>query len=120
MRMRLKFATTGGIAAQREDVFTTQPLDFFQKLADLFAGVVDAGQVGQSNQPVLPLNAIHNHQRLVARGAAGAVSDGAEIRFAGEERGDVFSKHPCLITIISSYPDALIFNLHRIELSDRL
>jgi hypothetical protein len=43
----------------------------------------------QRDQPVLPLNAIHNHQRFVARAAAGAVGDGAIIRLGLKQGGDL-------------------------------
>ena len=39
---------------------------------------------------MLALNAIYNHQGFVARAAARAVSDGAEIRPGLKQRGDVF------------------------------
>ena len=62
---------------------------FSEQLAHLVARVVDAGEMRQRRQAVLALDAIHDHQRLVARAAAGAVGDGAKIRFGLQQRGDM-------------------------------
>jgi hypothetical protein len=43
----------------------------------------------QRRETVLPLDAVHNHQRFVARAAAGAVGDGAKIRLGLEQGGDL-------------------------------
>jgi hypothetical protein len=44
----------------------------------------------QRGQPVPLLDAIHDFERLVARGAARSVGDGAKIRPGRHQRGDVF------------------------------
>ena len=44
---RLKFAAVGRISAQRENIFTTQRADFFQKLAHLPAGVTNTREMRQ-------------------------------------------------------------------------
>jgi hypothetical protein len=49
----------------------------------------DAGQVRERGQAMLPLDAIHDHQRLIARAAAGAIGDGAVIRLGLEQGGDL-------------------------------
>jgi hypothetical protein len=41
----------------------------------------------QRRETMLPLDAIHNHQRFVARAAAGAVGDGTIIGFGLEQGG---------------------------------
>jgi len=82
----LKFTATRRIAAQRENVFTTERVDFFQKFAHLSAGVPNTGEMCQRRETVLPLDAIHNHQCFVARAAAGAVGDGTIIG-PGQEQG---------------------------------
>ena len=43
----LEFTAAGRIAAQRENVFATERADFFQKLAHLPAGVIDAREMRQ-------------------------------------------------------------------------
>jgi NAD(P)-dependent dehydrogenase (short-subunit alcohol dehydrogenase family) len=64
----LEFAAAGRVAAQGQDVFAAGRADFFQQRAHLVARVADAGEVRQRRQPVLPLDAIHDFERLVARG----------------------------------------------------
>ena len=86
---RLKFAAAGRVAAQAQDVFAAERADFFEQCAHLVAHVADAGEMRQRGQPVLPLDAVHYFERLVARGAARAISDGAEIRPGLQQRGDL-------------------------------
>src|ERR1700690_2873203 len=68
---------------------TAQGADASEQLPHLFAGVVDAGEMRQRRQAMLALDAVHNHQRLVARAAARAVGHGTEIRFDLKQRGNV-------------------------------
>jgi len=84
-----EFAAAGRIAAQGEDVLAAKRADFLEQNTHLVARVVDAGEMGQRGQPVPPLDAIHDFQRFVARGAAGAVGDGAKIRTGFHQRGNV-------------------------------
>src|ERR1017187_2157957 len=86
---RLKFAAVRRISAQRENIFTTQRTNFSQKLAHLPASVIDAREMRQCRETVLPLDAIHNHQRFVARAATGSIGDGAIIGFGLEQGGDL-------------------------------
>ena len=86
---RPEFAAAGRVAAQGEDVFAAGRADFVQQRPHLVARVAHAGEMRQRRQPVPPLDAIHDFERLVARGAARAVGDGAEIRPGLQQRGDV-------------------------------
>ena len=86
----MKLATAGGIAAQRENIFTAQRAEFLQQCADFGLRVVDAGEMRERGQLVLALDAVHNHQRFFPRAAAGTVSDRAEIRTRREQGGDLF------------------------------
>ena len=85
----LELATAGRIAAQGENIPATQSTDASEQFVHLFAGVVHTGEMRQGRQAVLTLNPVHNHQRLVAGAAAGAVGDGAEIRSGLNQGGDV-------------------------------
>src|SRR5258708_2258020 len=77
----LEFAAAGRIAAQRENIFTSDRLDLLQQLADLLAGVVDTGEMSERGEVMFALDAIHDHQGLFTRAAAGAIGHGAEVRF---------------------------------------
>ena len=85
-----ELAAARRIAAQREDVFDAERADLREQFADLFARVIHAGQMRDGGEAMLFLDAIHDQQRLVARGAARAVGDGAEIRFQFHQRRDGF------------------------------
>ena len=87
---RLEFTAAGRVAAQGQDVFAAGRADFFEQGAHLVARVVDASEMRQCRQPVPLVDAIHDFQRLVARGATRAVGDGAEIRAGLHQRGNVF------------------------------
>ena len=86
----MEFAAAGRVAAQGQDVPAAGRADFFEQGAHFVARVADAGEMRQRRQPVPLLDAIHDFERLVARGAARAVGDGAEIRPGRQQRGDVF------------------------------
>ena len=86
----LKFSAGGRIAAQRQDVFAAERMDFFEHRAHFVARVVDAGKMGERGQAVVALDAVNDHQRLVARAAARAVGHGAKVRAGLQQRGDVF------------------------------
>ena len=85
----LALAATGGVATERENVLAAQRADLFQQLSHLLPRVVDARQVRHRRQ-ALPLDAVHDHQRLLARAAAGAVGDRAKVRRGLAQRRDVF------------------------------
>ena len=80
----------GRIAAQRQDVFDADAARLGDDLADLRAGVVDAGQVEHGGEVVLALDAVHDHEGLVARAAPGAVGDGTEVGLEPQQRGNGF------------------------------
>src|SRR5213082_3513914 len=78
----------GRVAAQRQNVVDAARARYTEVSADfLFCGV-DASQVRHGGEAVLPLNAVHDRQRLVPRAAARAVGDGTEIRLELPQRGD--------------------------------
>ncbi len=80
----------GRIAAQRQDIFDADTARLRDDLADLLAGMIDAGQVEHGGEVVLALDAVHDHESLVARAAAGAVGDGTEIGLEPKQRGNGF------------------------------
>src|SRR6266540_5833836 len=85
----LEFACgTRRITAQRQDIVYSARAGFLQVCADVLPRGIDASEMGHGREAVLPLNAIHDHQRLVPRAAASAVSDGTETRLELHQRGD--------------------------------
>src|ERR1043166_947015 len=80
------------VAAQGEDILDAQGADLRDDIADFIAGRVHASEVGHGGQPVLALDAVHDHQGFLARAAAGAVGDRAIIRLELQQGRDGFLK----------------------------
>jgi len=73
------------VASQGEDVFDAPVGQGVQDLSDVVSGGLDAGQVGQGNDPELVVDLGGNLDGFVSRGPAGTVSD-------GNKEGIYFSK----------------------------
>src|SRR5271157_72663 len=78
----------GRIAAQGENIFYAQRPGLEQDSAEFPGGRSDARQVEQGGQMVLALDAIHGHERLIARASARAVSHRTIIRLQFLESGE--------------------------------
>src|ERR1035441_5332292 len=78
-RSDLEFATVRRVAAQSEDVLEVQGANTDEEVAYLVLGGAHARQMGHRSQTVLPMDAVHDHQRLVPRAAAGAVGHRAAV-----------------------------------------
>jgi uncharacterized membrane protein YqjE len=72
-RSRLKFRPIGRIAPQRQDVFYAQRFDLRQQVANLLAGCAYASKMSHRCKPMLLLNPLHDHQRLITRAPARAI-----------------------------------------------
>ena len=70
----------GGIATQRQNIFNPQAPRFSQHIRQLLLCRIHARQMRHRRQPMLSLDAVHNHQRFLARAAARPVSHRAEMR----------------------------------------
>ena len=75
------------ITTQRQNVFDAESPRFFEDIRKLLFGRVHACQMRHCGQAVLPLDAIDDHERLVARAATGAIRDRAEVRFQRHQGG---------------------------------
>ncbi|MDB6123995.1 MAG: hypothetical protein JWQ71_2988 [Pedosphaera sp.] len=78
----------GRVAAQGQDVGDAECAGLLNDVAKFLAGGVDAGEMEHGRQSMLALDAVHDHQRLVARPAARAIGDRTEIRLEFEQGRD--------------------------------
>ncbi len=88
----LELAPAGRVAPQRQEISDPQRANAAKQFADLLPGGADACQVSHGRQSVLPLDTFHDHERLVARAAPGAVRDGAIVRLCLEQGGNGLSQ----------------------------
>src|SRR5215831_19050674 len=87
-RRHFELAPSGRIAAQCQDILDTQRPNLAQQVLYLLLRRLDTRKMSDSGETVLPLNAIDDHQRLVAGAPAGTVSHRTIIRPGFEQRRD--------------------------------
>src|SRR5690348_12757305 len=87
---QLERSAAGRITAKRENVPNAEAADLLQQRANLLLCGRDAGEMRYRGQAVLALDAVDDFQSLIARAAAGAVSDGAKVRLGLQQGRDGF------------------------------